>query len=163
MNTVITQGVLSCEPVLRQVFVASMTGDLLAYSIDEGLLWRTKIRDFVGVRVEARSGGVVFTYAPPPGNYAQVPLAMVVLDEERILLQLMRQERSIVNGKVNVNFRAGIESVIVERASGLEIGRQSDVPQVLAASNGMLLLSGEDPEPWVELRSFRWRQGTVRK
>jgi hypothetical protein len=50
---------------------------------------------------------------------------------------------------------ARIESYLIELSTGREVGHQSDLPVVLSSTVTRLLLFGEEPEPWVEVRGFR--------
>lgn len=69
--------------------------------------------------------------------------------------QLLIQTRATENGKVVFNWTAGIDSRLIDLRNGAEIGRQADLPRAMAIHDGNILLTDDDPEPWVELRRFR--------
>jgi len=153
-NLVLTTGSLLCVPQVDRVIYAGILGHLAAYSIKDGVVWQGRVSDFYPIEVKEVKGGIDFIWAPPPRNMALAPMGIVQLDEAHFLLQLRRQERSIVDGKVVVDVDAAIDSRIIRIADGVEVGRQSDLPRILALRDGRALLVGMEPEPWVEVRAL---------
>lgn len=157
-----TDGRLLCEHKTRRLlFVPLALGIIVAYDSTGTVLWQRRIPDFLPTGIDDMGGVIRYRYAPSPANRATVPITFLRLTDSLALLQLGNQTRSIVNGRVALDAEAGIESRLVRLVDGAEVGRQDDVPRVLAALGSHLLLTGQEPEPWIEVRRFNVRPSTA--
>jgi hypothetical protein len=151
INDAVVQGHLLCLQDQDAVVVApGTTGELQAHALDGALKWRRLLPQFSPVHVEAKNGGVLFSYAPEPHGYSNYVSGLHRVAEFVGLAQIATQR--LVEGTI---VRTSLQSRFFDLRDGQEIGRQDDLPQVLAIRGDRLLLTGDDPEPWVEVRRFR--------
>ncbi len=150
LNAAITDGRLLCLPDQSAVVVALHRGELLAYGLNGALLWRRILPDFMPVLVELKGGGVLFKYLPEPHGYSQYITGLARLNDTLGVVQVATQR--LVDGGIAVT---ELESRFFDLRDGQEIGRQHDLARVLAVRGDRLLLTADDPEPWVEVRRFR--------
>jgi hypothetical protein len=54
----------------------------------------------------------------------------------------------------------GVESRILRLKDGFEVGRQRDLPVILAANRGVLLTAGSEPDLWVALHRYSLKVGS---
>ena len=85
-------------------------------------------------------------------------MSAVRLDSLHFLVQygLRTREQRGYNGQ---DF-AEIDSRIIRMQDGKEIGRQSDLPLILATNGLLAVTTGEEPEPWIAVREYRLRTAT---
>jgi hypothetical protein len=146
-----TQGVILCLRDSEEVVVATIAGWLIAYSGAGEKLWSVPIPDFAPIEIREIGGGVSFTYAPPPRDTATAPHGLFLLNDSTIVLQMRVQTRQIADGKLLLDFQAAVETRLIDRRSGDEVWRTRELPEILSMSEGLVLVTGEDPTPWVAL------------
>lgn len=155
LNESLAQGSILCLPGRDAIAYAASTGDLLLLDAAAGrVIWRRHIPDYLPVQIEEVGALVRFTYAPPPENRAHYPTGIFQLGERHLLIALAVQRREVdEDGKVRI-YSADGEVRIVELSTGAEVGRLTGTPIVLDIRDGLALVRGDEPEPWVGVVPF---------
>lgn len=154
-NGILTQGRLICGAAGGTILFAGVLGDLLAFDTAGVVLWRRKLRDFAPHRIT--DGGSTFAFGglPDSAESATSLKALLRLDQRMALVQLgvyVAGEGGTNRDRLEL---ARVESYLIELSTGREAGHQSDLAVALSSTATRLLLFGEEPQPWVELRGYR--------
>ena len=153
LNDAVTQGRLLCLPDLGMVVLVTMLGDLIGYAVDGTISWRRRIEGFRPIEITAHRYSVGFNYVPEPDGVTTRLGSLNRLSDSLALLQFRVMRASLATGRYTWEL-LGIDSRIVSLITGAEVGRQADLPIVLAVHRGRVVVTSDDPEPWVELRRF---------
>lgn len=145
---------LLCSASQQAVLFAASTGDLVAYSVDGAFRWRRQVHEFLPAGFKEVGGGTLKSAAPPPANASMYPACFLVLNDSVALVQYQVVRRLTGNGGKPRLERMEMDSRILLLRDGREIGRQVDIPRLLAIRDGLAVVTGEEPEPWIELRPF---------
>jgi hypothetical protein len=158
LNSVSTQGRVVCLPDLGMVIVApSFTSEVRSYAVTGSLLWRVSLDSLLPPEVkEVAGGGISYAWFPRGIGKSHIGITAVRLDAEYVLVQYGLRIRNR-RGYRGEDF-AQIESRILRLRDGQEVGRQRDLPVIHAAGSNKVLTAGEEPEPWVEMRSYELRR-----
>jgi hypothetical protein len=154
-NGIVTRGRLVCDDPGGTILFAGALGDFLAFDSAGTVLWRRKLRDFRPHRIIDRGSTFQFGGLADSAQSATALKALLRLNERIGLLQLavfMPGEGGANRERLELS---RVESYLIELSTGREVGHQSDLPVVLSSTVTRLLLFGEEPEPWVEVRGFR--------
>jgi hypothetical protein len=102
---------------------------------------------------EVKGGGILFGWYPKGVGNSHVGMSAVRLDSLHFLVQLGLRTRE-QRGYRGQDF-AEIDSRILRIQDGMEIGRQSNLPLILATNGSLAVTTGEEPEPWIAVREYR--------
>ena len=153
VNNIATQGHLLCLTAPQLVIVApSLKPEVRAYDAPGTLRWARTISGVIPPVVKEVAGGGVLFGHPPGLRQSHSIASLVQIGSEHILVQfgLTNREHPGDNGDF-----VGIDSRILRVSDGAEVGRQIDLPFVLASDVSRLLILGPDPEPWIEVRKYQ--------
>lgn len=155
LNDAVTKGRLICDSARGRILVAAVTGDVMAVDATGKLLWRIGIPEYRPSEiVEIGSGVVRHITAPAPENRSNALGRFVLLNDSLAVIQLLVFERWSDNGKDKVG-QTAVDTRIIDIRNGAEVGRQLDLPEFLAISGNVALITGDEPVPWIALHSFR--------
>lgn len=125
--------------------------EVRGYTSAGKLVWSREIPDYSPVLVEAIPNGVRYT-SPREGNDQLVSL--VPLRDSLALLQVGR----ITAESARASGYESIVTYVLRTRDGLILGRQKDLPRVLATTHTHLLAATEDPHPHVLFLSYQIQQ-----
>lgn len=148
LNNHLVGGWLACLPE-REVVISLpyTTGEVAAYALDGTRLWQTTLTDFVLSGYE-RIGGTIGVGFADAEETRSVTTGVHQVSSEYALVQIGTLHRS---APFDYAFPT-VETRVIRLSDGKVVGRQTDLPLVLAAAPGWLLFAGYDPEFWLELR-----------
>ena len=161
-NEAITTGRLLCLPDLGLIVLATARGDLVGFSADGEIVWRRRLDQFHPIGVREVASTVVFDYAPEPDGKSTRLGTMQRLSPELGLLQLRIIQAGRESGAF-VQDQIGVDSRIFDLRTGTELGRQADLPIVMAIRDGWALFSEDEPAPWLELRALSLVRDSMRQ
>jgi hypothetical protein len=151
LNESMTQGVLLCLADRGEVILgADFIGEILGFRRDGTVRWRRRLVDYSPIEVTPAGGGIRFNYVPEPMGFSNALASLVRMSDTIGMLQVGRLE--LVDGGLQ---RVALQSILIDLRDGQEVGRQQGIPKVLAVHGDKLLLTDDEPEPWVEVRTFR--------
>ncbi len=153
VNQVYARGFILCIEKPPGVVAVLMNGELSAYDLPNQFRWKRRVPGFEPMMIEEQGSSVVTALIPDSALSANLPVALVRLDSMTAALQLMHFSRDDGTTR-GVPVARGITTLLVDTRSGTLIGSQDDLPQVLDALDGRILVGGNEPEPWVAITTY---------
>jgi hypothetical protein len=147
---------LACQADGTRFAVASaLRGEIRSYRSDGALLWQTALTGFLPTMFRAIARGTVIGFQP--GQQARdIVIGLHQLSPSLLLLQIGRLTREHPSGAGHDFSR--IDSRLIRMSDGVEVGRQTDLPFVIAMAGNRMLTTGVDQDLWLSSSRFVVRQ-----
>lgn len=150
-NVAVNTGPLACVGGSIVMTTSSMTGVIRAYNLRGAEVWRTTLRSFSAITLE-RPSPRSMRYVYPPDSVWDTVTSAFGVSRQIAAVQITRWHGSPVNGSL-----LGRRTVYLSLADGRELGVQSDVPIVLSASAGSLIIALDEERTRVAIASFAFK------
>jgi hypothetical protein len=161
LNRQASLGPILCTTDPPGIIFAPQTGELIAYSLAGKVRWRKVIPDFEPGLLKEVPSGVVSGLIPDGAPRSRLVARLVALSADVGLLQLNEYEREGLTPKGAPTFKRTL-SKLFDIRTGTLLGEQDDLPNVLSATDRLLLVAHPDPEPWVQVVEYRLNRGMAK-
>ena len=150
-----TKGRVICVGSSPRVISATQGGELLAYDLDGTFLWRKSIPDVEPGEEFGSAEEIGFRIIPRGKARSRWVLSLTALSASVGAVQLQEYTVPPV-GSDDQFVRGGVLTKLFDLQTGLLLGEQDDIPEILYASGTkLLLLQWSDDAQWVRTTSFR--------
>lgn len=149
-----TKGRVICHADPPTVLVATDGGELLSFGLDGRFNWRKKIPDAEPGEEFGTGGAIGFRIIPNGASRSRWVLSLTAVSRTLGAVQL--QEYLPAPDGSDEAFRRGrVLTKVFELVSGRLVGEQDDIPEILHASERLLLLLHWRDAQWVRTVRFR--------
>lgn len=153
LNAWASDAELLCSDALQLTVVAPYYSERLsAYRNDGTMAWSRDLGGYVPTWVREVAGGGVAYGFPQDKTIRHIMLGVHYVGDGYLLVQL---------GLAGVHEHKGadldfisIDSRLLRASDGEEVGRQADLPVILAVKGTQVITAGPEPDLWVELRAL---------
>lgn len=149
-----TQGRLVCRGSPPRVIVAAVTGEMFSFELDGTFRWRKAIPDFEPGLVEATASTVLVGPLAKGADRSRLVISLAALSDSVGVVQL-QEFLAPPDGHGPAPIKGRVLSKLFDLSSGRLLGEQDDIPKILDAATGFLLLEHGDEEPWVSAVRFK--------